>query len=442
MREYKYRNGADSEVLRLKVQEALKGIYPGLAISVEKDAAGPPVGYPVNIEVSGSDYQELIDVAEDLRNFINNKNIAGIDELKIDVNKSKPSMDVTIDREKAGQLGVSANQIGQQLRNSIFGSKAGVYKEDGEDYDIYVRFDNENRYNTNSIFNQNITFRDQSSGKIKEIPVSAVASQNNTSSFSAVKHINLTRIVTVYSGVVPGANANEIVGKLKVDLVDFQYPKDVDIQFTGEMEEQGKQMAFLLGALATGLGLIMLLLVFQFSSISKPTIIMMAIFLSFIGVFLGLIFTGWNFVIMMTMMGIISLAGIVVNNGVVLLDYTQLLIDRRIEEYSSKGNDELNRSDVIHAIITGGKARLRPVMLTAITTVLGLIPLAIGLNIDFFSLFSEFDPKIYIGGDNVIFWGPLAWTVIFGLTFATFLTLIIVPVMNLMVWNIKFKLAK
>lgn len=443
MREYKYRKGEDSEELRLKVQEALKGIYPGVAISVEKDPVGPPVGYPINIEVSGKDYAQLIDVAEQMRSFINGINVTGIDELKIDVNKSKPAIQVEVDREKAGELGVNASQVGSQLRNSIFGVKAGVYKEDGDDYDINVRFNEDIRYNSSAVFNQNIIFRDQASGKIKEIPVSAVAKQKNTSGFSAIKHIDLERIVLVYSGVVPGANANEIVNILKEELVDFEMPKGVEYAFTGEIEEQGKQMGFLLGALASGLGLIMLLLIFQFSSISKPTIIMVAIFLSFIGVFLGLVITGWNFVIMMTMMGIISLAGIVVNNGVVLLDYTEILIDRKKHELGIESKKALlSREQIMDAIVRGGKARLRPVILTAITTVLGLIPLAIGLNIDFFSLFAEFDAKIYMGGDNVIFWGPLAWTVIFGLTFATFLTLIIVPVMNYLVYRIKLRLAK
>lgn len=442
MREYKFRRGADSEELRLKVQEALKGVYPGVAISVEKDAAGPPVGYPVNIEISGKDYAALIDAAEKVRDFINSKNVAGIDELKIDVNRSKPSIEVEIDRKKAGALGISASQVGNQLRNSIFGTKAGVYKEDGEDYDIYVRFNEDIRYNTNALFNQNIIFRDQASGQIKEIPVNAVASQKNTSGYSAIKHIDLVRIVTVYSGVVPGANPNEIVSLLKEELKDFEMPDGTEYAFTGEMEEQEAQMMFLMGALVTGLFLIFLILIFQFSSISKPTIIMVAIFLSFIGVFLGLVFTGWNFVIMMTMMGIISLAGIVVNNGVVLLDYTELLIQKRKYELGIKKRDLLSRQDIMQAIIVGGKARLRPVILTAVTTVLGLIPLAIGFNIDFFSLFSEFDPKIYMGGDNVIFWGPLAWTVIFGLTFATFLTLIIVPVMNYLVYRVKLRLVK
>jgi multidrug efflux pump subunit AcrB len=195
----------------------------------------------------------------------------------------------------------------------------------------------------------------------------------------------------------------------------------------------------LIGAFFSGLGLILLILIFQFGGISKPLIIMIAIFLSFIGVFGGLMITGWSFVIMMTMMGIISLAGIVVNNGVVLLDYTQILVDRKKLKLGMDDSDLLTLPEATEAMIVGGKARLRPVILTAITTVLGLIPLAIGLNIDFFSLFSEFNPKIYIGGDNVVFWGPLAWTVIFGLIVATFLTLIIVPVLFNITYRIKIR---
>ncbi len=442
MREYKFRRGEDSEELRLKVQEALKGIYPGVSISVEKDAAGPPAGYPVNIEISGKDYAKLIDAAEEVRNFINSKNVQGIDELKIDVNRSKPAIQVEVDRKKAGELGISASQVGNQLRNSIFGTKAGVYKEDGDDFDIYVRFNEDIRYNQNALFNQNIIFRDPATGQIKEVPVSAVAKQSNTSGFSAIKHIDLERIVLLYSGVVPGANGNEIVNILKEEMKQFDMPKGTSYAFTGEMEEQAKQMSFLVGALFTGLFLIFLILIFQFSSIAQPVIIMVAIFLSFIGVFLGLVITGWNFVIMMTMMGIISLAGIVVNNGVVLLDYTDILIKRKKNELDLEESDLLEREQIRDIIVVGGKARLRPVILTAITTVLGLIPLAIGLNIDFFSLATEFDPKIYIGGDNVIFWGPLAWTVIFGLTFATFLTLIIVPVMNYLIYRARIRFAK
>ncbi|MFL1894188.1 efflux RND transporter permease subunit [Aquimarina sp. 2-A2] len=444
MREYKFRNGKDSEILRQKVQKALTGIYPGVAISVEKDPVGPPAGYPINIEIEGPDYDELITIAERMRNFINEKNIPGIEELKIDVNKGKPAMQVVVDREKAGELGVSAGQVGNQLRRSIFGEKAGVYKKDGEDYDIYVRFNEENRYNTSSLFNQNITFRDPATGKLKEIPVSAVASQRNTSSFSAIKHNDTKRVVTVYSGLQPGfTDAGAIVSQIQNEMASFsELPRGVKIDFTGQIEEQNKQMSFLMGAFFSGLGLIMLILIFQFSSISKPTIIMIAIFLSFIGVFGGILITGTSFVIMMTMMGIISLAGIVVNNGVVLLDYTQLLIDRKKVALDIEDDQLLSNEIVMNMIVRGGKARLRPVLLTAITTVLGLIPLAIGFNVDFFSLFSEFDPKIYIGGDNVIFWGPLAWTVIYGLIIATFLTLIIVPALFFIVHRIKVRFSK
>ena len=439
MREFKYRKRLNTEELRLKIQDTLTGVYPGVTISVEKDAVGPPAGYPINIEIEGQNYDTLISTAERMRNFINSKNIAGIEELKIDVNKGKPGMQVMVDREKAGELGVSVAQVGLQLRRSLFGDKAGIYKKDGEDYDINVRFNEDLRYNTSALFNQNIIFRDPSNGQIMEIPVSAVAKQRNTSSFSAIKHIQGKRVVTVYSALKPGfTDAGAIVAEIQKEMEEFKgLPTGVDIDFTGQIEEQNKQMQFLMGAFFAGLGLIMLILVFQFGGISKPTIIMIAIFLSFIGVFGGLIITGWPFVIMMTMMGIISLAGIVVNNGVVLLDYTQILLDRKKVELGVSDDDLLTIEQASEAIVKGGKARLRPVLLTAITTVLGLIPLAIGLNINFMTLFSELDPQVYMGGDNVIFWGPLAWTVIFGLIVATFLTLIIVPVLFNIVYRIK-----
>jgi len=444
MREYKYRKGAESKDLQKMVQEALVGIYPGVAISVEKDAAGPPAGYPINIELKGDDYSELIVTAEKMRDYINTKNIPGIDELKIDVNKSKPAMKIEIDRQKAGELGVSAAQIGQQLRNSIFGAKAGVYKEDGEDYDIYVRFNEENKYNISALFNQKITFRDMNSGQIKEVPVSAVTKQTNNSGFSAIKHKNQKRVVTVYSALAPGyTDAAIIVNQIEAEMDEFTAkPQNISIDYTGQIEEQNKQMTFLMGAFFSGLGLIFLILIFQFNSISKPAIIMLAIFLSLIGVFGGIVITGSAFVIMMTMMGIISLAGIVVNNGVVLLDYTQLLIDRKREELQLADDVYLDHDNLHESIVLAGKARLRPVILTAITTILGLIPLAIGLNINFFTLFSEFDAHIYFGGDNVIFWGPLAWTVIYGLFIATFLTLIIVPILFYLIEKFKARISK
>ncbi|MBG7612002.1 efflux RND transporter permease subunit [Polaribacter sp. BAL334] len=439
MRQYKYRRGLDSEELRQKVQKALTGIYPGVLISVEKDANGPPTGAPINIELEGNDYDELIATAEKMRAYINTRNVPGVDEIKIDVNKDKPSMKVIVDREKAGELGVSASQVGQQLRSAIFGAKAGIYKEDGDDYDINVRFNEDIRYNKSAIFEQKITFRDMASGQIKTIPVSSIATQSNSSGFSAIKHRDTKRVVTVYSQLAPGyVDAAAVVNQIKEEMKSFSdLPPSIKVDYTGQLEEQNKQQAFLIGAFFKGLALIFFILIFQFNSVSKPAIIMIAIFLSFIGVFGGIVISGSSFVIMMTMMGIIALAGIVVNNGVVLLDYMQLLIDRKKEEFGLEDQKYLPKELLLDAIIKAGKARLRPVLLTAITTILGLIPLAIGLNINFFSLFSEFDANIYMGGDNVIFWGPLAWAVIYGLFVATFLTLIVVPILFYLITRLK-----
>ena len=442
MREFKLRGGVSSESLRKDIQKQLDGKFPGVAISVEKDANGPPAGYPITIEITGENYLSLIQTAQNMKDYLNKINVSGVEELKIDVNKNKPGIQLNIDREKAGELGVSTSQVGQLLRTSLFGSKAGIFKKDGDDYEINVRFNKQNRFDNNALYNQNIIFRDPANGQIKEIPVTALIERENITSFNAIKHRQLNRVVTLYSPVLAGYNANAVVDEIKSLLKNYDLPKGVNFKFSGEIEEQEKNMSFLSNALLAALGLILLLLVFQFNSISKPLIILLSIFLSFTGVFLGLIAFQMPFVILMTMMGIIALAGIVVNNGVVLLDYTQLLIDRRCVELNLKSGTLLGKQEATQAIIEGGTARLRPVILTAITTVLGLIPLAIGLNIDFFSLFSEWDPRIYIGGDNVIFWGPLAWTVIFGLTFATFLTLVIVPATFSIIYSIKLWIKK
>ena len=443
MREFKDRKGLDSEQLRLRIQETLAQKYPGVVISVEKDPVGPPAGYPVNIEIQGEDYDQLMALAKRMQNFINKKSIDGMEGIKLDVNKDKPALEVYVDRKKAGDLGVAVGQVAMQLRRSLFGEKAGIYKDGTDDYDINVRFNEDLKYDKSALFEQRIIFRDPANGQIKEVPISAVASARNTSGFSAIKHKNGKRVITLYSALLPGGNATEIVAQIQKEMESFEaLPEGVTIDYTGQIEEQNKQQSFLMGAFFTGLGLILLILIFQFSGISKPLIIMIAISLSLIGVFGGLMLTGWPFVIMMTMMGIIALAGIVVNNGVVLLDYTQILIDRRKVVLKQDDDLLLPLDELTHCVVQGGKARLRPVLLTAITTILGLVPLAIGLNINFITLFTRFDAQVYVGGDNVIFWGPLAWTVIFGLFVATFLTLIIVPVLFHMSYRIKWAVFK
>ena len=438
MREFNERRGVRSSDVMEEIRAAVHG-FPGASIIVEKDAAGPPAGYPINIEIKGEDYEEMLAEAENMRSYIQRLSIEGIEELKIDVNKSKSELEVIVDRRKAGQLGVSTVAVGQTLRRAIYGEEVSTYKEGDDDYEVNVRFNEKFRYDENALFNQPITFRDQNNGQLVQVPISALVNTEVASSFSSIKRKDLKRVITVYSNVLGDYNANEIVQQLKTELQNYELPEDMSFAFTGEQEEQADNMAFLLKALLIAIGGILLILVAQFNSISKPIIIISAVVLSLVGVFFGLIIFQMDFVIIMTMMGIISLAGIVVNNAIVLIDYTQILIDRKKNELGLEDDELLTRAQYFDCIVRGGKSRLRPVLLTAITTVLGLIPLAIGLNIDFFGLMIDYDPRIYIGGDNVIFWGPLAWTVIFGLVFATFLTLIVVPVMFYLVNRAKVK---
>ncbi|HET8854641.1 MAG TPA: efflux RND transporter permease subunit, partial [Salinimicrobium sp.] len=440
MRQYKERRGVKSSKVLSEIREAVQG-FPGATIIVEKDAAGPPTGYPINIELKGEDYEQMLVEAEALRRYIQSLNIDGIEGLKIDVNKSKPEVNVYVNRQKAGRLGISTAEVGQTLRRSIYGEEVSTFKKDDEDYEINVRFGQDFRYNENALFNQPVTFRDQTTGQLRQVPISAVISKEQTSSFSSIKRNDLKRVITIYSNVLQGYNGNEIVNQLKSELQNYQLPKGINLDFTGEQEEQAKNMAFLLKALMIAIGGILLILMIQFNSFSKTAIILMTVMLSLAGVFLGMIIFGMDFIIIMTMMGIISLAGIVVNNAIVLVDYTQILIDRKKEEIKMEDSALLSKKQYLEIIVAGGKSRLRPVLLTAITTVLGLIPLAIGFNVDFFTLFTDYDPQIFFGGDNVIFWGPLAWTVIYGLIFATFLTLVIVPVMTFLVYRGKIYLS-
>jgi multidrug efflux pump subunit AcrB len=440
MREFRLRRDVKSSQVLNEVREAVQG-FPGVSIIVEKDEAGPPAGYPINIELKGENYELMLEEAKRMSEFIDETGIEGIEELKIDINKSKPELDVIVDKAKAGKLGISSAQVGQVIRRSVFGEEASTFKDDEDDYQINVRFNEELRYDENAIFNQPITFRNNR-GEIIQTPISSLIKTKPASTFSSIKRKDLKRVITLYSNVLGGYNGNEIVSQLEKELAYFDLKEGIDYKFTGEQEEQEDNLNFLLKALLLAVGGILLILVAQFNSISKPIIILTAVILSLGGVFFGLGIFQMDFIIIMTMMGIISLAGIVVNNAIVLVDYTQILIDRRKEKLDLDDDLMLSREQYFEEIVAGGKSRLRPVLLTAITTVLGLIPLAVGLNIDFFGLFIDYAPSVYVGGDNVIFWGPLAWTVIFGLIFATFLTLVVVPVMFYLVVRAKLRFKK
>jgi multidrug efflux pump subunit AcrB len=261
------------------------------------------------------------------------------------------------------------------------------------------------------------------------VPISAVADVEYSTTYGAVLRKDLNRVITLYSNVLEGYNATEINDQLRELLSGFEMPEGYDYEFTGEQQEQEESMAFLERALLIAVSLITIILVSQFNSVVKPGIIIFTVVLSTIGVFGGLGTFKMDFIVIMTGIGIVSLAGVVVNNGIVLIDYINLIKNRKRKEMGFAEGAPLPANVSMECIIQAGKTRLRPVLLTAITTILGLIPLASGFNIDIIGLLNDFDPKIFIGGDNVRYWGPMSWTIIFGLTFATFLTLVIVPSM-------------
>jgi multidrug efflux pump subunit AcrB len=435
--EFKFRKGINTSDILEEIRGKVKGIA-GAIVTVEKDANGPPAGYPISIQLTGTDYDEMIAQADKMIGFIEAKNIPGIEKLSVDVNKQSPELEVKVDRVNAGSIGVSTGQLGFNLRRSVYGQEISTYKEGDDDYNIIVRMQEDQRKNENILFNQSLTFRNQNNGQMVQVPISAISETEKTNTYNQIKRKNYKRILTVYSNVLTGFNADEITKQITTELKGYQLPKGIGYSFSGVQEEQGKNQNFLLKALFLALAGITIIIVLQFNSVSKTVVILFTVILSFSGVFYGYVIANMDFVILMTMMGIISLAGIVVKNGIVLMDFFVLLLDKKVAEKGLESHDDLTLDEIKEVIIESGKNRLRPVLLTALTAVLGLIPLAIGLNFDFFSLITDLNPHVFIGGDNVMFWGPLAWTIIFGLTYATVLTLVMVPVMFYLVKRTKF----
>ncbi|MBW8361065.1 MAG: efflux RND transporter permease subunit [Kaistella sp.] len=424
--EFGKRRGINTAEVMEDIRKAIPDI-PGFTYTVEKDANGPPVGYPVSIELKGDDYDQLLVEAHKMITFINGQGIQGIEKLQSDINKESPELLIDINRETAGNLGVNTALTGITLRRALFGQDISTYKDTDDDYDISVRLQEDQRRNTSLLFNQPITLKGQNGPVL--VPMSTFATMQEANTFNKIKRKDNTRTIMVYSGVLKDYNSNEIVQKIQSALKNYKTADGVTYTFGGEQEEQGKNLNFLLFALFLAMAMVTSIIVFQFNSLSKTLIIITTILLSFSGVFLGLSIFGMDFVILMTMMGIISLAGVVVKNGIVLMDFFVLKLDEKVAEKGVETHDDLELEEVKQIIVESGKERLRPVLLTAITAILGLIPLAIGLNFDVASFLTTLDPHFSLGGDNVAFWGPLAWTIIFGLSFATFLTLIIVPVM-------------
>jgi len=437
--EFKFRKGVNTSDILEEIRKRVKGI-PSATVTVEKDSNGPPAGYPISIQLTGTDYDEMLAQADKMIAFIDSKNIPGIEKLSVDINKESPELEVKVDRVNAGSVGISTGQLGFNLRRSVYGQEISTYKEGDDDYNIVMRMQEDQRKNEDILFNQSLTFRNQNNGQMMQVPISAVSQTEKSNTYNMIKRKNHKRIMTIYSNVLTGYNGDEITKQIAADLKGYELPKTITYSFSGVQEEQGKNQSFLMYALFLAMAGITLIIVLQFNSISKTIVILFTVILSFSGVFYGYVIANMDFVILMTMMGIISLAGIVVKNGIVLMDFFVLLLDHKVAVKQLESHDDLTLEEIKEVIIESGKSRLRPVLLTALTAVLGLIPLAIGLNFDFFSLVTDLNPHIFMGGDNVIFWGPLAWTIIFGLTYATVLTLVMVPVMFYLVKRTKYAL--
>ncbi|HET6992875.1 MAG TPA: efflux RND transporter permease subunit, partial [Bacteroidia bacterium] len=434
-KQFAKRNGKSSRAILERVQHSFAdNKIPGAEIVVEQEQGGPPVGKPISIEITGEKLEDLIAVDTTLKNYLENDTIkvTGVEKLKSDVVASKPEIVFSLDRERANREGISTGQIGNELRSGVFGVEASKFRDEKDEYPIMVRYRQDQRNDLNALRNLKITYRDMNmGGAIRNVPLSSFADIKYDVSYGGIKRKAQKRIITLESNVLSGYNPNEVADEVRAQ-VDFwkltHLPPGVEVKMGGQQEEQAETASFLGGALLSSIGLIILILILQFNSVGKTIIILSEILFSVIGVFLGLAIFGMNVSIVMTGVGIVALAGIVVRNGILIVEFIDILRERGM--------------DLKSAIVEAGKTRMTPVLLTATATILGLIPLAIGLNIDFGTLFSDFNPHVFIGGDSVAFWGPLSWTMIYGLSFATLLTLVVLPVMYLLSDNASRRFRK
>ena len=395
------RSRPSSEIIKEVRQKILNTVY-GADIQVEKEQEGPPTGPPINIEISGEDILLLGELAAHVRRII--KDIPGLVDLKDNFVRGKPEIRVRVDKEKAALMGLDTYTIAYTVKSAINGVKAGVYREGKDEYDIIARLPENDRNSIKSL--KRITV---SGPQGEPIPLTSLATVSLGSGIGAIMRLDQKRVVTV-SGDVSGRLANDVIKEIKTRLSQkMDWPRGYHYRFTGEQQEQAKAQAFLSKAFFACIAIILLILFTQFNSFITPLIIMASVLFSLIGVFIGLLATGTAFGIIMTGIGVISLAGVVVNNAIVLIDYINQLMDRGMAS--------------TEALLRAGSVRFRPVMLTAITTILGLVPMATGVSFDFRKM------ALDIGGESSQWWGPMAVAVIFGLGFATLLTLILVPVL-------------
>jgi multidrug efflux pump subunit AcrB len=424
--EFSERNG-QSTMKYLKELQTTKWNIAGAEITANKEQSGPPVAKPINIEIKGDKFEELVENAKNLKRFLQESDVPGVADLKTDFVDNKPEIVFDIDRERANREGISTVQLAMEIRKAVFGiDNPSKFRDANDEYPIQLRYNYDQRTNVEQIKNLNITFRDMNmGGMLRSVPLSAFCDIRYENTYGGIKRKQNKRVITLSSDVLEGFNANNVVAKLEQVAKEYKPTGAVEVKFTGQQEEQAETGAFLGGAMMSAIGIILLVLVIQFNSIGKPIIILSEIVLSVIGVLLGTAIFKMDMSIVMTGIGIVALAGIVVRNGILLVEFAE--------------EERLKGISLYEAIVDAGRTRMTPVILTAFAAILGLIPLAVGLNIDFEGLLAHGSPHIHFGGDNVVFWGPLSWTMIFGLAFATFLTLLLVPAMYLIAERLKRK---
>ena len=424
--EFEKRHGKSTQPYMDQIRDAVQGI-PGASVEVAKEDGGPPTDPPVNIEVQGDNFENIAAIASQLYNFLDTNKVDGIENLQADVDLNNPEITINVDREKAMFEGLSTGQVGMEIRTAVFGKEVSKIKDGEDEYKIQLRYSDLMRNNIIDVMNMRITFMDMNTMQVKSIPLSAVASVDYTNTTGGVKRKNVKRTIQLQSNVLDPTMVGPINKALEVKIADFKnlvkIPPDVTIKLSGQSEQEKETQAFLGTAFMIAVGLIFLILVLQFNSMSKPFIVITEIFFSVIGVLIGYAATGMTIATIMLLVGIVGLAGIVIKNGILIIEFTDEL----------RGRGMRTREAAIQA----GKIRIIPVLLTAVATILGLLPLAVGFNIDFAGLFSHLRPNIFFGGDSVVFWGPLSWTIIFGLLFSFFLTLVMVPSMYLIAERLK-----
>ncbi len=420
------RVGPKTRTYMTQIREVAKGI-PGAEVTVDQESSGPPQQKEIAIEVIGDDYQQLAKLSKRVFRFVDSLQIPGVEKLHSNLEDANPEIAVRVDRERANREGISTAQVGLLARTAIFGRESSKFKTADDDYDIQVRYADKYRKNVDALMDAPITFR-TNRGTLRQVPISAVADLQYGTTYGAIKRKGLKKIITISSNVLTsqGFTGADVVPQIAQALTRFRVPDGYTVKMGGAAEDQKETSDFLVVALVLAIGLIFMILVTQFNSLSKPLIILSEIIFSVIGVLFGYAFTGMTISIVMTGVGILALAGIVVKNGILLIEFTDIL--------RSQG------MPMREALVEAGRTRLNPVILTATAAILGLIPLAIGLNVDFYELFNSGHPHFFIGGESVVFWGPLAWTIIFGLSFATIITLLVVPVMYLLSETLKGKI--